>query len=352
MMPKHPLIRLGLYAACFAAGGILLLHTKNVTTFLMLTLEMVLLVLAARELTAWGYALAGRTPNLGIFRKILLAGCSVMLCLTLFEGILLIVQHRQKAVSIPPEWARREVQVEGAKSAYYWHGKLHLLDDRGMRRSAPFPPKRDGVFRIMAVGDSLTFGYGVADEEAYPRVIEQELAQTFNVEVLNLGVGGAQSEDILGIIREFMPALRPDLILYGVCMNDFMPHGLGHQKPSRSYAFPMSRRLKEFMGNATLTTKLAERAYHAFLMSVGLRASFYDEILRDLQGYQKRFAKDVTGMSALAKESHLPPIIAMVLDHCPVLGSKGQKIALTAETYLAAAGMDVIKTDEFYRTHD
>ena len=35
--------------------------------------------------------------------------------------------------------------------------------------------KPNGVFRIVAIGDSLTFGFGVESEESYPKVLEKNL---------------------------------------------------------------------------------------------------------------------------------------------------------------------------------
>ena len=54
------------------------------------------------------------------------------------------------------------------------------------RQTPPQPP-----IRIVAYGDSLTAGYGVALAEAFPAQLERALArQGYNVEVLNAGVSG------------------------------------------------------------------------------------------------------------------------------------------------------------------
>jgi len=45
--------------------------------------------------------------------------------------------------------------------------------------------------------------------------IETALKRNFNVEVLNLGVNGKQSKDILEVVRKYTPTLQPDLIIYG-----------------------------------------------------------------------------------------------------------------------------------------
>ena len=61
--------------------------------------------------------------------------------------------------------------VPGAAKAYWWQGQLHVLDADRLRRTAPLPPKTPGSSG-RRVGDSLTYGDGVAAEEAWPAVLE------------------------------------------------------------------------------------------------------------------------------------------------------------------------------------
>ena len=106
----------------------------------------------------------------------------------------------EAAMVIPPEWARQDVDVPGAVFAYRWHGHLQVYNRDWMRTLGLYPPKPDGVFRILVVGDSLTYGEGVAAEDAYPALLDTALGP--DVEVLNLGVSGAQSEDIAETVRQ------------------------------------------------------------------------------------------------------------------------------------------------------
>lgn len=71
--------------------------------------------------------------------------------------------------------------------------------------------------KVLALGDSLTEGYGATPDTAYPAV----LAQLTGWEVVNGGVSGDTSADVL--VR--LPALlaqQPQLVLLGIGGNDFL----------------------------------------------------------------------------------------------------------------------------------
>jgi lysophospholipase L1-like esterase len=253
---------------------------------------------------------------------------------------------------MPQEWKKKRVKIPEASYAYYWHDILHVHDKNHMRRTTPFPPKADGRLRIMIVGDSLTYGYGVREEETYAMQIETALKRDFAVEVLNLGVSGHQSEDILKRIKEYTHLLQPDLIIYGVCLNDFLPSGVSEYQNNMAYTFPFPESVKKFLVEKTHLGRLISNAYNYVFMKLGLRDDFFADILKDFKHYQTRFAQDVKNMNQFAKNMDLPPIIAMVLNQFPALNSNGYQIAMCAERHLTNAGMTVIPTEEFYKKYD
>ena len=290
-----------------------------------------------------------------IFNNLLLMVTSVMLVLIVIESFLWIYQPRpetQEKLVMPQEWKKKNVKITGAFEAYYWHNILHVHNKSGMRRIEPFPPKSDRRFRIMIVGDSLTYGYGVREEETYPRQIEAALKTNFNVEVLNLGVNGKQSKEILEVIRKYTPTLQPDLIIYGVCLNDFLPAHVADYQNNMAYRFPMPEAIKEILSERTHLGRLISDAYNSALMRLGLRDDFFRDILKDFNNYRTRFARDVKEMNDFALDRGLPPIVVMVLNQFPELNSKGYQLAMAAEQHLADARMTVIPTEEFYKKYD
>ena len=70
---------------------------------------------------------------------------------------------------------------------------------------------------VIALGDSLTYGYGASDDTAYPRV----LAELSKWTVINAGVNGDTSADVLNRV-ETITKQNPNLVLLGVGGNDVL----------------------------------------------------------------------------------------------------------------------------------
>jgi lysophospholipase L1-like esterase len=255
-------------------------------------------------------------------------------------------------MTMPKEWALREVHIPGAAKAYYWQGALHVEDENGFRRSTPFPQKDPNTFRVMVVGDSLTFGLGLEQNDTFVALLNSWMAKDYRIEFLNLGVVRYQSEDVLRTIRTFLPRLRPDLVLYAVCLNDFAPSGKGEYHDDDLYQFPLPGRIKRFLIAHTRAGAFLNDKYDAALRKVHLRRDFYDDILIGFGGYEARFRRDVAEMNRIVTTAGLPPMTAIVVDQNPEFQGRGYTIARVAEDALTKAGADVIATEDYYRRYN
>lgn len=265
--------------------------------------------------------------------------------------VLAQVAWRQSLLTMPQEWERRSAMVEGAVRASQWHGILHVYDANGIRRTSDFDAKRSNTFRVMVVGDSLTYGDGIEERFTYPAVLQRLMEKEYAIEFLNLGSDGMQSEDIKKRIYEFVPRLRPDLVIYGVCHNDFLPSGVGQYAMTNNFSIPLPEWLKQDLMTRSRILRLTSDGYSAFLLRVGLRADFYEDILKDFGNYQGRFAQDVAAMNAYVLSQGLPPMVAIVLDQkYRAVDPRPYEITKIAERHLARAGMDVIDTEPYYRS--
>ncbi len=345
-------------AAVYSNASFFLVEVSGIACYILAVLIVVSAILMAKEAGELLASALGRRIRLQAFTHLALVAGAAVMAFVFIEASLQLLARLQnpgersgalKTLAMPAGWERRPAEIEGAKYAYYWHNILHVHNRDNMRLTGEFPRKRPGTFRIIALGDSLTYGYGIAQHDTYPSVLEGELSRVFRVEVLNLGVSGAQSEDVYKILRKHLPVLQPDLVIYGVCLNDFLPSNVGEYASNRAYEVPLP--YKEHFIRTTLTGKLLEKQYDALLMRWGLRVDFLTDILRDFGGYQTRFARDVKAMNAYVRAQGLPAMVAMVLDQFPTTKGKRYEIIQAAEKHMRDAGMRVVP-GEYVRRND
>jgi hypothetical protein len=140
----------------------------------------------------------------------------------------------------------------------------------GMRGRREYPVERGGAPRIVALGDSFTFGQCVDDDETFAARLEQRIAPG---EVLNLAVHGYGHDQMLLRLRRQGLDYRPDVVLLGFYNADVDRNQLGF----RDYAKPRFRlddgalRLE---GVPVPSPEALAQAFH-------LRSANYARMLRD-----------------------------------------------------------------------
>jgi len=94
----------------------------------------------------------------------------------------------------------------------YYH-----TNSRGWRGPEVADRAADGVLRIVCVGDSCTFGYGLKEQDTWPAVLQQMLDTAFEgvqrFEVINTGVTGYSTWQNRLQIEGDVAALDPDMVL-------------------------------------------------------------------------------------------------------------------------------------------
>jgi hypothetical protein len=119
--------------------------------------------------------------------------------------------------------------------------------------------KPSGIFRILVLGDSLTVGTNVQQEEAYPKIIERRLKTIFGdkIQVVNAAVGGWQPFQYAEYFKRYGYQFEPDLVLVGFAVGSdpfdsgtrpehFLTAVLGHRVSREAAAQPFIK-LKIFL---------------------------------------------------------------------------------------------------------
>lgn len=93
------------------------------------------------------------------------------------------------------------------------HRPVHI-NSRGTRGPEFEIPKPRGVVRVLSIGDSSTFGWGLSDEETYSRLLEKKLnAAGRKVEVINAGCNGWGYPQLKSFFKHYGRAFEADYLL-------------------------------------------------------------------------------------------------------------------------------------------
>jgi lysophospholipase L1-like esterase len=183
--------------------------------------------------------------HLPLRKKILFITVAFVLALVLFEGTARVVYYVSSGFN--PYYLEFgfvvDTQFHSAEGPGYtkfqpntvYHQKTHwrTVDMRinadGFRNLHNFVrPKPPGTFRVVTLGESSTFGYGLnEDNQTYPYQLEQMLRHMYpgrKIEVYNLGIPHFRSDNILALAKHEVPGLQPDLItVYAGYNNAVLP---------------------------------------------------------------------------------------------------------------------------------
>ena len=125
-------------------------------------------------------------------------------------------------------------QIHQASSVYSWElipnargvgrlGEAININSHGYRGAELLLSNTAERCRIMAIGDSFTFGMGVNSEATYAKQLEAMLnKRQKKCEVINSGVIGYRMWQNYEVLKHKAPLLKPDLIILGVFLNDIL----------------------------------------------------------------------------------------------------------------------------------
>lgn len=247
-----------------------------------------------------------------------------------------------------------ETSTNSAAYREYAH-RFHALvreqrDRRGYRETRLERPAPEGVSRILVVGDSFVFGFGVeASVDTFPAVLERELAALSGsprCEVLNAGRMGADSAEQVAILQELLPGVAPDLVLIGYYVND-------GESTAEKNAFFGSRRLLPVISDNLVRVsrlwRLCEGAITRRLENAGWRRTYIDHLLAQTapgsQAWEEHRA-DLQRLLELAGRGAVFVIFPLIADYDDYpLEALHERVAAVAEE----AGVPVLDLREALR---
>lgn len=168
----------------------------------------------------------------------------LILRLAIFFGVLLVLFigteiyfRTQGYGALPSVWFDPEVgtrfhpnqsrDIYAAGNVYMHPAKINGL---GLRGHEPRPEAEgDAGLRVICLGDSFTFGWGVLDDETFPVLVEKglEAAMEQPVDVINCGLPGYNTYQEKQLYNKIMAPLSPDYVVVAWFMNDLDPMSFG-----------------------------------------------------------------------------------------------------------------------------
>lgn len=188
--------------------------------------------------------------------------------------------------------------------------------EREIARKAP------NTMRIVVLGDSFTFGQGIAREDRLTERLAGLLASHeqggagqdgMRYEVLNFGTPGAETIDHIETLRGEVLAVSPDLILLQWYVNDVE----GHDKTGRpQYARLIpSDRITSILRRRSALFYLVERGWRRMQISLGMTHTYEEYV-------ETRFG-DEGGEPWRRARAELEDLIAIARDHSIPIGIVG-----------------------------
>ena len=154
--------------------------------------------------------------------------------------IFIIIEVLLRFILASPSWPQKEAQrSENIILQYELKSNLDIIDKgpiiqldpirvktnfNGLREDEEHPyEKPENTFRIALVGDSITFGMYVEQNQTFGHILETMLnknSQDINYETLNFGVPGYNTMQEYEVIKEKVLQYDPDVVIITFVLND------------------------------------------------------------------------------------------------------------------------------------
>jgi lysophospholipase L1-like esterase len=184
----------------------------------------------------------------------------------------------------------RHVRSSGNAGDYFAQAHQPQISTNSLGyRERELGAKDPGRYRIVAVGDSFTFGQGIEAPERFSNLVEGSLGPRY--EVLNFGVPGHDMPQHLEVLGQVLP-LGPDFVLLQLFINDFetaqmerpRPHPLISESAARGW------------GRSSVLYDLSAGSWVRIQEATGLAESYVHYLDRNLRDPNAPNAQIAFGM--------------------------------------------------------
>jgi lysophospholipase L1-like esterase len=145
-----------------------------------------------------------------------------LLILVCAEGVLRVVMQAPRGIFMG--WFPSRLGLYSESMDLPMYGVVDWLvksNEWGFRGGDLTLKKTDGVTRIAMMGDSITDGFYVENDNTYPAFVQKKLSESgARVETINAACGGSSIDRELAIFRDAVTPFKPDVAVLTFVSND------------------------------------------------------------------------------------------------------------------------------------
>ncbi len=242
--------------------------------------------------------------------KLAILTLSLVICLVLIEGVLIFISTEGN---------------DNYERTKEFHEKYIRYNQHGYRDYEYSLKKPEGIFRILVLGDSQTFGHGIKDlKDTWVKKVEATLqkdGRNSNIEVLSISGPGWNSDTHLYELFENGLKFNPDLVILAYAHNDIpFPTSVNCNSSDRKITSNI---------NIFQSTKLAsfiDFRINRLLEKIGEKPSYFDclnQAYSSIGWEMNKFYLDMMGLVLSIKKIHFMltviPIIHQLDDNYPLI---------------------------------
>lgn len=153
-----------------------------------------------------------------LFQNLALSVVTFLLCFAALEIILRIAGYGNLEIYVPDPKLYWKLKPNQDCFTKIDHKPVHI-NSHGTRGPEFTTEKPANTVRVLSLGDSRTFGWGLSEAETYSGRLQELLQQKFGaskkVEVINAGVNAWSYPQMFVYFRDYGLAFKPDVVILG-----------------------------------------------------------------------------------------------------------------------------------------
>ncbi|OGL41823.1 MAG: hypothetical protein A2161_18625 [Candidatus Schekmanbacteria bacterium RBG_13_48_7] len=203
--------------------------------------------------------------------------------------------------------------------------RFHVVTNSKGYRTAEFSEKKPfNTFRIISLGDSSTFGWGVDNDKTFSAKLQtllnsEQRFQALNFEVINMGIPGYTTEHGVRLLDKEVSNLDPDMLIVSYGVNDarISLNSISERLKKEACAIAWVREQLEKLYIFKLLRKLIFQVYDPFSKDINKQrphtkpnvdSDSYQKNLKTFIDFMKKRNRFIILLGICAPESYRTPM--------------------------------------------